>query len=79
MTLSVRLDPALESRVEQESRRLGITKSEFVKDALARVLGLKNPADLLRDVRSNRPMKNPDASVNVSARMKAKLRAKLSD
>jgi hypothetical protein len=79
MTMSVRLDPALESRVEQESRRLGITKSEFVKDALARVLGLKNPADLLRNVRSNKPMGNRDASANVSARMKAKLRAKLPD
>jgi hypothetical protein len=79
MTMSVRLDPALESRVEQESRRLGITKSEFVKDALARVLGLKNPADLLRNVRSNKPMGNRDASANVPARMKAKLRAKLPD
>ena len=43
MALSVRLDPTLETRVAQESRRLGITKSEFVKDALERVLGLKNP------------------------------------
>ena len=34
MAMSVRLDPTLETRVEQESRRLGITKSEFVKDAL---------------------------------------------
>jgi predicted DNA-binding protein len=34
MAMSVRLDPTLETRVEQESRRLGITKSDFVKDAL---------------------------------------------
>jgi predicted DNA-binding protein len=79
MAMSVRLDPALEIRVEQESRRLGITKSEFVKDALARVLGLTNPSDLLHNVRSGQPMGNRDASRNVSARMKAKLRAKLSD
>jgi predicted DNA-binding protein len=79
MAMSVRLDPTLETRVEQESRRLGVTKSEFVKDALERVLGLKNPADLLRTVRSGKPMGNPQASRNVSARMKAKLRAKLSD
>jgi predicted DNA-binding protein len=79
MAMSVRLDPTLETRVEQESRRLGITKSEFVKDALERVLGLKNPADLLRTVRSGKPMGNPQASRNVSARMKAKLRAKLPD
>jgi hypothetical protein len=79
MAMSVRLDPALEIRVEQESRRLGITKSEFVKDALARVLGLTNPADLLGKVRSGKPMGNREASGNVSARVKAKLRAKLPD
>ncbi len=79
MAMSVRLDPTLETRVEQEARRLGVTKSEFVKDALERVLGLKNPADLLRTVRSGKAMGNPLASRNVSARMKAKLRAKLSD
>ncbi|MEA3107138.1 MAG: hypothetical protein QOI88_1743 [Gammaproteobacteria bacterium] len=76
MAMSVRLDPALEIRVEQESRRLGITKSEFVKDALARVLGLTNPADLLGKVRSGKPMGNREASGNVSARVKAKFRAK---
>ena len=79
MAMSVRLDPVLELRVEQESRRLGITKSEFVKDALARVLGLTNPAELLSNVRSGKTMGNREASRNVSARMKAKLRAKLSD
>jgi hypothetical protein len=79
MAMSVRLDPTLETRVEQESRRLGITKSEFVKDALERVLGLKNPAALLVAVRSGKAMGNPQASRNVSARMKAKLRAKLPD
>lgn len=79
MVMSVRLDPTLETRVEQESRRLGITKSEFVKDALERVLGLKNPADLLSVVRSGKPMGNTQASRNVSARMKPKLRAKLPD
>jgi len=76
MPMSVRLDPALEARVDQEARRLGLTKSEFVKDTLQRVLGLKNPARLLKAVRSGSPMGNPGASQNVSARMKAKLRAK---
>lgn len=80
MAMSVRLDPLLEARVEQEARRLGITKSEFVKDALERVLGLKNPYALLMQVR------DPDAyragepmttdSENVSALVKEKLRAK---
>ena len=79
MTLTVRLDPALETKVDEEARRLGITKSELVKDALERVLGLKNPATLLAAVRSRRPMGNPRASENVSARMRAKLRAKRPD
>lgn len=74
MTLTVRLDPTLETKLDQEARRLGISKSEFVKDALERVLGLKDPAALLKAVRSRRPMGNPSASQNVSARMKAKLR-----
>ena len=79
MTLTVRLDAALETKVDQEARRLGVTKSEFVKDALERVLGLKDPAALLRAVRSRRPMGNPEASEHVSARMRAKLRAKRPD
>jgi predicted transcriptional regulator len=76
MTLTVRLDPALEARLGQEAKRLGITKSEFVKDAIERVLGIKNPAALLKAVRSRKPMGNPNASENVSTRVKAKLREK---
>jgi predicted DNA-binding protein len=76
MALSVRLDPALEARVGQEAKRLGMTKSEFVKDALERVLGVKNPYALLKAGRSLKPMGNPKASENVSANVKAKLRAR---
>ena len=79
MTLTVRLDAALETKVNQDARRLGVTKSAFVIDALERILGLKDPAALLKAVRSRRPMGNPDASENVSARMSAKLRAKRPD
>ena len=79
MTLTVRLDAALETKLDQEARRLGVTKSEFVKDALERVLGLKDPAALLKAVRGGRPMGDPNASQNVSTRMKARLREKRSD
>ena len=79
MTLTVRLDPVLETKVNQEVKRRGITKSEFVKDALERVLGLKDPAALLKAVRSRKPMGDPDASENVSARVTAKLREKRAD
>ena len=79
MTLTVRLDPALETKVDQEAKRLGVTKSEFVKDAIERVLGLKNPAALLKSVRSLKPTGNPRASENVSAGVRAKLREKRPD
>ena len=76
MTLSVRLEPALETRLEEEARKLGISKSEFVKDALERTLGIKNPADLLSQARSGTRMGNPKASASVRANVKKKLRAK---
>ncbi|MCB1718911.1 MAG: ribbon-helix-helix protein, CopG family [Candidatus Competibacteraceae bacterium] len=76
MTLTVRLDPIIEARLEQEARRLGISKSEFVKDALERVLGLKNPAELLQQVRSNTPLGATDRSEQVSQLMREKLREK---
>ena len=79
MAISVRLEPALEARVEAEARRLGTTKSQLVKEALERMLGIRNPAELLKSVRSGTPMGNPDASEDVSARMKAKLRAQHPD
>lgn len=83
MVMSVRLDPLLESRVEQEARRRGITKSEFVKEALERVLGVRDPYQLLQHVRNaaDYAAAEPAAvsySENVSANVKAKLRAKRS-
>lgn len=83
MVMSVRLDPVLESRVEQEARRRGITKSEFVKEALERVLGSRDPYQLLQQVRNaaDYAAAEPapvDYSANVSANVKAKLRAKRS-
>lgn len=76
MALSVRLEPDLEARVEQEARRLGVSKSDFVKDALERTLGLKNPAELLDKVRTGEPTNEPGLSESVSDQMKRKLRAK---
>lgn len=75
MTLSVRLPPLLTERVEQESRRLGITKSELVKDALERMLGLKDPYALLLDIRRAAPMGDPLASQETGQGLRKKLRA----
>lgn len=76
MALSVRLEPALETRLEEEARKLGISKSEFVKDALERTLGMKNPAELLSQARSGTPMGNARGSVNVRSSVRKKIRAK---
>jgi len=76
MALSVRLDPELETLIEQEARRLGVSKSDFVKDALERSLGRKNPADLLEKVRSGVASGDPDLSESVSEKMKAKVHEK---
>jgi len=79
MAVSVRLDPVIEARLTQKASLLGVTKSDFIKDVLERVLGLKNPAALLRDVRSGRKLGRKDASANVSRLIKTKLRAKRTD
>ena len=79
MAVSVRLDPLIEAKLTQQANLLGITKSDFIKDAIERVLGMKNPATLLKQIRRGGKMGRPDASANVSALMKAKLRAKRPD
>ena len=76
MTLSVRLEPDLEARIEQEAKRLGISKSDFVKDALERTLGIKNPAELLDKVRTGTPGNDPALSENASTKIKQNSRAK---
>ncbi len=78
MAISVRLDPIIEARVDAEAQRLGISKSQWVKGALERMLGAKNPAELLLAVRSGTPMGDAGASENVSDKVKAKLRVKRS-
>ena len=79
MPVSVRFDPVVEAKLIQQANLLGISKSAFIKDAVERVLGLKNPAALLREVRSGKELGRPDASANVARLMKAKLRAKRPD
>ena len=70
MAISLQLEPELETRLEEEARKLGISKSEFVIDALERTLGMKNPAELLSQVRSGKPMGNPKASESVRSNLR---------
>jgi hypothetical protein len=79
MTRSVRLDPIIEAKMEEETKRLGISKTALVKDALEWRLGLKNPCEILRQVRSGTPMGNPSASESAGTALKAKSRAKHTD
>ena len=51
MTISVRMDPLLEKELELAAKRQGMTKSQFVIDAVERALGHKDPLQLLRQVR----------------------------
>jgi hypothetical protein len=69
----------IEAKLTQQANLLGITKSDFIKDAIERVLGLKNPAALLREVRSGGKLGRRTASANVSRLMKTKLRAQRPD
>ncbi|MDP2164523.1 MAG: CopG family transcriptional regulator [Hydrogenophaga sp.] len=51
MAVSVRMDPLLEKQLEQAARRKGITKSQFIIDAVQRALGRKNPYELMLKVK----------------------------
>lgn len=76
MALLVRLGPVLEAWVDQEAKRLGVTNSQFVKDALERALGFRNPYALLRQVRSEAAMGRPDASRATGKQLRGRLRGK---
>jgi len=41
------MDPLLEKQLEQAAKRQGVTKSQFIIDAVERALGSKNPYKLL--------------------------------
>ena len=47
MTVSVRMAPLLENQMEQAAKRKGITKSQFIIEAVERSLGYKNPFELM--------------------------------
>lgn len=75
MALSIQIDPILEAQIAQEAKRLGMSEADFVKDTLERALGLKNPYQLLQQVRSGTPTGDPNASENTGEKFKAKLHA----
>ena len=51
MAISVRMDAMLEKELELIAKRRGITKSQFIIEAVERALGHKDPYKLLLQVR----------------------------
>ena len=47
MVMPVRMDPLLERELELAAQRKGVTKSQFVIEAVERALGRKNPYELM--------------------------------
>lgn len=86
MAVSVRMDPVLEQELEAAAKRQGLSKSQFIVDAVERALGRKDAYRLLlkaqqayglTDPASDRTSKKTRAaSEPSSARMKAELKAK---
>lgn len=51
MAVSVRMDPLLEKELELAAKRKGITKSQFIVEAVERALGRRDPLALLHQVK----------------------------
>lgn len=89
MAVSVRMEPILERELELAARRKGITKSQFIIEAVQRALGRKNPYELMNALKAeeSRPPfgalakayqghEQPYASASAKARIVAKLKEK---
>ena len=87
MVMSVRMDPLLERELELAAQRQGITKSQFVIDAVEKALGRKNAYELMVRLQAEEPAPAPYLPAKKAAaakkapydtaRSKAALRAKL--
>ena len=83
MAVSVRMAPLPEKDLELASRRLGVTRSQFIIEAVQRALGRKDPDQLLQQVREEPPVDEPvgrstaaaATSTNLIARLRDKLKA----
>lgn len=47
MAVSVRMDPLLEKQLDAAARRRGITKSQFIVEAVEKALGRRDPYALM--------------------------------
>ncbi|MDD2808734.1 hypothetical protein [Rhodoferax sp.] len=85
MAVSVRMDPLMEKELEQAAKRRGITKSQFIIEAVERALGRNNPGELylkvmqeMAEYRVSQPVEATAASEANAQKstLRAKLRAK---
>lgn len=63
MAVSVRMDPLLEKQLAQAAQRQGVTKSQFIINAVERALGRKNPYELMLALKAEEEQRayGPDA------------------
>ena len=52
MAVSLRMDPLLEKELELAAKRKGITKSQFIVEAVERALGRKNSYELMMSLQA---------------------------
>ena len=52
MAVSVRMEPVLEKQLELAAKRKGVTKSQFIVDAVRHALGHQDPYALFLQVRA---------------------------
>jgi RHH-type rel operon transcriptional repressor/antitoxin RelB len=78
MAVSVRMDPLLESELAQAAKRRGITKSQFIVEAVERALGRNNPGELylkvMQDMASYSVAVPADGEVDALSPTKAAVR-----
>lgn len=84
MAVSVRMDPILEKELEAAAKRLGVTKSHFIIDAVQRALGHKDSYKLFLEAQAKYPDggtparsdRRPADPQDWNAYLEAKLRVK---
>ncbi len=77
MAMTIDLDPVLDKLVEQEAKRQGISKSEFVSNALEQVLSLKSPAEIYRRIIDKEAYRVAEPTTNFSENSGEKFKALL--
>lgn len=62
MTVSVDMDPLLEKEVELAANNRGMSKSQFIIEAVQKSLGRNNPYDLMMAFKAEEPTANCDST-----------------